>query len=158
MLITLGTITAALAVLGNGVIYGTDACAGLIMRSVYKRLDDATVTVSAGWGHYYGDKRMPIFGAGGAVTAVLTLVIAVLAGQAGAAVGAGIAVVALFVWLGLYVRVAKPVNNAQKAAAMSGIIPPNARALQDKWDSIIWVRIGLQGIAIAGLCAALALF
>ncbi|UGT39318.1 DUF1772 domain-containing protein [Nocardia yamanashiensis] len=158
MLITLGTITAALAVLGNGVIYGTDACAGLIMRSVYKKLDDATVTISAGWGHFYGDKRMPVFGAGGTVATALTLLFAILAGQAGAAIGAGIALLALVIWLALYARVAKPVNNAQKAAAQSGVIPANARALQDKWDSIIWIRVGLQGIALAGLCAALALF
>ncbi|WP_336083017.1 DUF1772 domain-containing protein [Nocardia sp. SSK8] len=116
------------------------------------------MTVSAGWGHYYGDKRMPVVGAGGVVAAVLTVVLALGAGQVGAAVAAGISVAALLTWLGFYVRVAKPINARQTAAAQSGVIPPDARALQDKWDSILKYRVGLQFIAIAGLCVALILF
>ncbi|MFJ9369131.1 DUF1772 domain-containing protein [Nocardia sp. NPDC101769] len=158
MLVLTGQFLAALAVLANAVVYGTDWCAALISRSVYRRLDDATVTVSAGWGHYYGDKRMPIFGAGGVVTAALTLIVAVVSGHTGAAVAAAIALVALVTWLAFYVKVAKPVNTAQKAAAQSGVIPANARALQDKWDSIINLRVALQFIALSGLLAALALF
>ncbi|MEV6100603.1 DUF1772 domain-containing protein [Nocardia sp. NPDC051981] len=158
MLVLTGQFLAALAVLANAVVYGTDWCAALIMRSVYRRLDDASVTVSAGWGHYYGDKRMPIFGAGGVVTAALTLIVAVVSGHTGAAVAAAVALVALIAWLAFYVKVAKPVNTAQKAAAQSGVIPADARALQDRWDSIINLRVALQFIALSGLLAALALF
>ncbi|MFE3960390.1 DUF1772 domain-containing protein [Nocardia sp. NPDC059091] len=158
MLVLTGQFLAALAVLANAVVYGTDWCAALIMRSVYRRLDDASVTVSAGWGHYYGDKRMPIFGAGGVVTAALTLIVAAVSGHTAAAVAAAVALVALVAWLGFYVKVAKPVNTAQKAAAQSGVIPADARALQDKWDSIINLRVALQFIALSGLLAALALF
>ncbi len=157
MFTTAAQVLAVLAVLGNGIIYGTDACAGLIMRSVYKRLDDATVTVSAGWGHYYGDRRMPFAGAGGAITAVLALVAALIAGQVGAAVALGVTVLALITWMAFYLRVAKPINTAQTEAARTGVIPPNARALQDEWDSILGYRIGLQATAIAGLCIGLAL-
>ncbi|WP_280260177.1 DUF1772 domain-containing protein [Nocardia abscessus] len=158
MLIVTGQIIAAVAVLSNAIVYGTDVCGAVITRSVYRKLDDATVTMSAGWGHYYGDKRMPFAGVGGVVTAVLTLLIALLAGQIGAAVAAGITVAALLTWLAFYVRIAKPINSQQTAAAQSGIIPANARALQDKWDSILKYRVTLQFIAIAGLCAALILF
>lgn len=158
MLIATGQIVATVAVLANAVVYGTDVCAAVIMRSVYRKLDDATVTISAGWGHYYGDKRMPVVGAGGVVAAVLTLLIALFAGATGAAVAAAITVAALLTWLALYVRIAKPINSQQTAAAQSGIIPADARALQDKWDSILKYRVALQLIAIAGLCAALALF
>ncbi|MGM7646415.1 DUF1772 domain-containing protein [Nocardia sp. JW2] len=158
MLVVSGQIIATVAVLANAVVYGTDVCGAVIMRSVYRKLDDATVTVSAGWGHYYGDKRMPVVGAGGIVTAVLTLLIALLAGQLGAAAAAGLAVAALLTWLALYVRIAKPINSRQTAAALSGIIPADARALQDKWDSILKYRVTLQFTAIAGLCAALILF
>ncbi|MRH87196.1 DUF1772 domain-containing protein [Nocardia sp. SYP-A9097] len=158
MLTTTGQILAILAVLANGAVYGTDICATAITRSVNKHLDDAAVTIAAGWGHYYGDKRMPIFGAGGIITAVLTTVVAVAGGHIGAAVAAGVAVIALVSWLGFYVRVAKPVNTAQTAAAKSGVIPANARALQDKWDSILPYRVGLQGIALAALGIAIALF
>ncbi|WP_024802740.1 hypothetical protein [Nocardia sp. BMG51109] len=158
MLVVTGQIVAAVAVLANAVVYGTDVCAAVIFRSVYRKLDDATVTVSAGWGHYYGDKRMPVIGAGGLVAAVLTLLIALWAGQIGAAIAAGTTVAALLTWLAFYVRIAKPINSQQTAAAQSGIIPADARALQDKWDSILKYRITLQFIAVAGLCAALILF
>ncbi len=158
MLVVAGQIIAATAVLANAVVYGTDVSCAVITRSVYRKLDDAAVTMSAGWGHYYGDRRMPIVGVSGVVVAVLTLLIALGAGQVGAAVAAGIAVTALVAWLAFYVRIAKPINTQQTAAARSGIIPPNARALQDKWDSILKYRITLQFIAIAGLCAALILF
>ncbi|GEM33601.1 hypothetical protein NN3_46080 [Nocardia neocaledoniensis NBRC 108232] len=158
MLVVTGQVIAAVAVLANAVVYGTDISCALITRSVYRRLDDATVTMSAGWGHYYGDRRMPVFGAGGVVTAVLTLLIAVWAEQFGAAVAAGITVVALLAWLALYVRVAKPINTRQTAAARSGVVPADARALQDKWDSILKYRVTLQAVALAGLCAALILF
>ncbi|MER7451349.1 DUF1772 domain-containing protein [Nocardia beijingensis] len=158
MLIATGQAVAAVAVLSNAIVYGTDVSVAVITRSVYRKLDDATVTMSAGWGHYYGDRRMPVVGVVGVVSAVLTLLIALWAGQLGTAVAAGITVVALLTWLAFYVRIAKPINTQQTAAAQSGIIPPNARALQDKWDSILKYRVALQFIAIAGLCAALILF
>lgn len=158
MLVVTGQIIAVAAVLANAVVYGTDVCGAVITRSVNRKLDDATVTISAGWGHYYGDRRMPIVGAGGMIAALLTLLIALAAGQIGAAVAAGITVAALLTWLAFYVRVAKPINSRQTAAALSGVIPADARALQDRWDSILKYRVTLQFIAIAGLCTALILF
>ncbi|WP_433198271.1 DUF1772 domain-containing protein [Nocardia sp. CA-107356] len=157
MLTTAIQIIAIASVLANAVVYGTDACFALITRSVYDKLDDRTVTISAGWGHYYGDRRMPIVGIGGVVTAVAATILAAVGGHASAAIAAGIAVVALVSWLGIYVRVAKPVNTEQTAAAQSGIIPPNARALQEKWNSVIAGRVALQFIAVAALCATIAL-
>lgn len=148
-------ILAAVAVLANAVVYGTDVLGALVMRSVYRRLDDATMTLSAGWGHYYADSRMPPVGVTGVVAALGTAVVAALAGATGAAVSAGLAVLALAIWLVLYVRIAKPINEAQKAAARSGVIPPNARALQDRWDSILYPRVILQALALVGLLATL---
>ncbi|MGA6203889.1 DUF1772 domain-containing protein [Nocardia testacea] len=148
-------ILAAVAVLANAVVYGTDVLGALVMRSVYRRLDDATMTLSAGWGHYYADSRMPPVGVTGVVAALGAAVVAALADATGAAVSAGLAVLALAIWLVLYVRIAKPINEAQKAAARSGVIPPNARALQDRWDSILYPRVILQALALVGLLATL---
>lgn len=69
---------------------------------------------------------------------------AAISGHTPAAAIAGVAVAALVAWLGIYVRVAKPVNARQTAAARSGVIPANARALQDKWNSVINARVALQ--------------
>ncbi|MFC9967999.1 hypothetical protein ACFVH4_27530 [Nocardia ignorata] len=84
--------------------------------------------------------------------------IPVVSGQIGAAVAAGITVAALLTWLTLYARIAKPINTQQTAAALSGIIPSDARALQDKWDTILKYRVTLQLTALAGMCTALILF
>ncbi|GAA5053917.1 DUF1772 domain-containing protein [Nocardia callitridis] len=158
MLTVIGQIIAAVAVLANAVVYGTDVCCALVTRSVNRKLDDATMTINAGWGHFYADKRMPAFGAGGVVAAVLTALLALVTGQVGAAVAAGITVAALLTWVAFYVRIAKPINSLQTAAAQSGVIPANARALQDEWDSILKYRVPLQTVAITGLCVALILF
>lgn len=158
MLITLGQTIAALAILANAVVYGTDISAAVITRSALRHLDDASVTEFAGWGHYYGDKRMPSFGAGGVIAVVLTLILAAAGGHIGAAVAAAVALAALLIWLACYVLIAKPINTAQTAAARSGITPANARALQDKWDTLLAARIPLQATALAALCAAVALF
>jgi hypothetical protein len=157
MLTTIIQLLAIAAVLTNAIVYGTDTLAAMVMRSVHAKLDDRAMTINAGWGHFFADKRMPIVGISGVVTAVATTIIAAIGGHFGAAIAAGIAVAALLTWLAIYVRVAKPINAIQTAAATSGIIPPNARALQDKWDSVVNGRVALQFTAIAALCAAIAL-
>lgn len=149
-------ILAAIAVLTNAVVYGADTVAALVTRSVNRRLDDTSMTISAGWGHYYADSRMPPIGITGVVSALLAAVLAAVGGYTVAAVAAGLAVLALVVWLVLYARIAKPVNTAQKAAAQSGIIPPDARALQDRWESILYPRVGLQLVALIALVVAVA--
>ncbi|WP_327148747.1 DUF1772 domain-containing protein [Nocardia sp. NBC_01329] len=149
-------ILAAVAVLTNAVVYGTDTLAALVVRSVNRRLDDTTMTLNAGWGHYYADLRMPPIGITGVVSALIASVSAAVGGYTVPAVAAGLAVLALVAWLVLYARIAKPVNNAQKAAAQSGIIPPDARALQDRWESILYPRVGLQMIALIALVVAIA--
>lgn len=153
---TLIQVLAVLALVTNAVVYGTDAFAALIARSVNARLDDATMTLSAGWGHYYADARMPPVGITGLVSALAAAVLAGLSGHLVSAAAAAVAVAALVVWLALYARIAKPVNAAQKAAALSGVVPDNARALQQRWDSIIFPRVGLQAIALVALAVVIA--
>jgi hypothetical protein len=58
-------------------------------------------------------------------------------------------------WLALYTRISAPINRALIAAASSGVVPPNARVLQRRWDSIIAIRAALQGSAVFALCLTL---
>jgi hypothetical protein len=146
-----------LAVLLNGVVYGTDACAAVIMRPAYARLDDETMTVVTGWGHHYGDRRMPVIGAGGVLSVVTAIPAAVAAGAVPSAVLATAGLVSLLLWLTIYTRIAKPINDKQKRAATTGNIPADARALQERWDSVVNLRVALQAIVIGVLCAAIAL-
>jgi hypothetical protein len=146
-----------LAVLFNGVVYGTDACAAVVMRSAYARVDDDTMTRVAGWGHHYGDRRMPVFGVGGLITVLIAISVAALAGATVGAILAGVALTSLLLWLLIYTRTAKPINEQQKRAAKTGEIPADARALQERWDNVLNLRVGLQAIAIGALCTAIAL-
>ncbi|MEH3154996.1 MAG: DUF1772 domain-containing protein [Gordonia paraffinivorans] len=153
------TVVAALAgvaVMANAVVYGTDMFAGAVMRSAYARMDDATMTLAAGWGHHYADRRMPAFGVPGVVVALGATVAAALWGGADAAIAGGVAVVALLAWLVVYAIVAKPVNERQKEAARTGVIPADARDLQRRWDSVAPLRIALQAVALVALLVMVA--
>jgi hypothetical protein len=102
--------------------------------------------------HAVGDARMPLIGATG------------LFATAGLALAAGgwhtrpgsltlLALLGLLTHLLLYLRVAKPVNQAQTAAAQQDIIPPDARALQTRWDGVIGLRAGALPVAMSALLA-----
>ncbi len=83
MITTLVRVVAIVSVLANAVVvYGTHSCFALITRSVYDKLDDRAVTISAGWGHYYGDRRMPVVGIGGVVTAAAATALAAIGAHA----------------------------------------------------------------------------
>ncbi|NIH93274.1 hypothetical protein [Mycolicibacterium fluoranthenivorans] len=62
---------------------------------------------------------------------------------------------ALLMWLLLYTRLSAPLNRQLTAAAETGEVLPNGRALQVKWDSLIDARAALQGIAVAASCVVL---
>jgi len=90
--------------------------------------------------HQYGDRRLPVPGAVGTTAAVLTAITASLAGRPAAAAAAAVAVVALATWLIIYLRISAPINQTLTAAAETGNVPPDARTLQRRWDSVITPR------------------
>ena len=148
---------AAAALMAGAVIYGTDVFCAIVQRPALARVDDRALTSVMGRVHQYGDRRLPVPGALSVTTAALAAVTAALAGRAAAAAAAGAAVAALAVWLAIYLRISAPVNRTLTAAAAAGSIPPDARSLQRRWDSVITTRAILQAAALAALCAALAL-
>jgi hypothetical protein len=64
-------------------------------------------------------------------------------------------VAALASWLIIYARISAPINARLTAAAQRGELPPDARLLQQRWDSVITTRSGLQMLAILALCTVL---
>ena len=65
-----------------------------------------------------------------------------------------IALAALLAWLAIYRRISAPINKQLRAAAANHTVPPDTRALQQRWDSVIWTRAALQSLALAGLLTA----
>lgn len=146
---------AIVAVLGVGVVFGTDAFCVIALRPALVHLDDRALVKVAGHLHIYADRRMPIPGAIGAVAALVAAVAAILSRSATPAVAAGVAVACLVGWLVLYLRVAAPVNREFARAALADQTPTNARALQQSWESVIVARVGLQAAALLALCITL---
>jgi hypothetical protein len=58
-------------------------------------------------------------------------------------------------WLVIYGTINAPINKQLTRAAQEGRVPPNARDLQTRWDSVIYLRAALQGAAVAALCITL---
>jgi hypothetical protein len=150
-------LLAAVAVLAAGIIYGTDVLGALVMRPTWEKVDDRTLVMVNGHMHYYGDRRFPIPGILSVVATVLAAGASALSGRWLPTAAALVATAALVVWLAIYMRVNAPVNRALTTAAQEGRVPQDARALQTRWDSVITSRAVLQGIAVAALCAVLAL-
>jgi hypothetical protein len=145
------------AILACATVYGADLFAAMVIRSALADVDDRTLTTMMGRIHYYAGRRMPIPFAASVVTSMLSLLTALMAGHTAAVVASAIAVLALLSWLTVYLRVNAPINRALTAAATNATTPPDARTQQRRWNSVIPLRLTLQGIAMAALCTALAL-
>ncbi len=151
----LGQLAALIAVMGTGVIYGTDAFCALVMRPALARVDDATLTAVMGNIHRYGDRRLPVPGVLGMVASAAACVLAGVAGRTAQSVTAGLGFFLLVGWLTLYLRISEPINRALVAAAAEQRTPADARTLQAGWDRIIVARAVLQGLAVAALGVSL---
>ena len=144
-----------IAVLGTGVVYGTDVFCAMVQRPALARIDDRALLAVMGNIHRYGDRRMPVAGVLGLVAAAISAVLAAAAGHGVPAAAAGVAVVLLVVWLAIYLRVSAPINRQLTAAVDRPALSTDARTLQHNWDRVITTRAVLQGLAVTALCTAL---
>ncbi|MEZ0291054.1 MAG: hypothetical protein ACAH82_00865 [Solirubrobacteraceae bacterium] len=77
---TLIEVLAGIAILSNGVIYGTDVFGAIVLRPAIAAVDDRTLTQLLGHIHRIADRRFPAIGASGLIAAMAT---AALAGASG---------------------------------------------------------------------------
>jgi hypothetical protein len=151
----LGQVLIAASVLAVGVVYGTDVFSAIVLRPALVLVDDRTLVSAMGRVHDFGDRRLRLPGIAGLVTAVAGTAVIAWAGHPGATIAGAVAMVALASWLVIYVRISAPVNARLKGAAQRGEVPADTRQLQQRWDSVINARSGLQMLAILALCTAL---
>lgn len=148
-------LSAATAVLATAVLYGFDVFAALVLGPALEKVDDRSLTSVMGHIHSYGDRRLAVPSALSLLLAALTTVTALVAGQGGAAIAAGLATVALAGWLAIYGRVSAPINRQLTTAALAGETATDAHGLQRRWNGVIGARTALQALALTGLCIAL---
>ncbi|WP_017298810.1 DUF1772 domain-containing protein [Nodosilinea nodulosa] len=141
-----------LAILSAGVVYGVDVFFAVVGRSALAASEEGAIANVMAHLHQVADARMPIFGALGMLTTA-AFVVASVVGTPSSWL-ALMALAGLLVQLGLYLRVAKPVNEVMKAAVQQGTIPDNVRALQNRWDSVIVGRALAMTWAIGCLLLA----
>ena len=146
---------ALVAVLGTGVVYGTDVFCAMVQRPALARIDDRALLAVMGNVHRYGDRRMPVPGVIGMVAAATSAAFAAASGHGTQAGTAGVALGLLLIWLVLYLRVSAPINHQLTAAADHPAPPTDARQLQRNWDKVITTRATLQGLAVGALCLTL---
>jgi Domain of unknown function (DUF1772) len=143
---------ALIAVLGTAVVYGTDVFCAMVQQPALARIDDRALLAVMGNVHRYGDQRMPVPGVIGIVAAATSAAFAAASGHSTQAGTAGVALGLLLIWLVVYLRVSKPINQQVTAGADHPDLPVDARALQRNWDKVIVIRATLQGLAVAALC------
>ncbi|AGB25091.1 protein of unknown function (DUF1772) [Mycobacterium sp. JS623] len=146
---------ALIAVLATAVVYGTDVFCAAILRPALASIDDNALVAVMGNVHRFGDRRMPVPGVLGVIAAATSMVAAAVAAHWAQTIVAGAALVLLLVWIVLYTRVSAPINRQLTRAADTGMVLPNGRALQAKWDRVIDARAVLQGLAVTALCLVL---
>ena len=91
-MIALVHITALIAVLGTGVVYGTDVFCAMVQRPALAAIDDRALVAVMGNVHRYGDRRMPLPGVVGMLAGATSAALAAAAGRWNQAVPAAIAV------------------------------------------------------------------
>src|ERR1700754_3800058 len=98
MTLDLVTRAAALiAMLGTGVVYGTDVFCAIVLRPALASVDDRALVAVMGRVHRYGDRRMPAPGVIGVVGSAVSAVLATATGNWAQAGAAGVALVALLI-------------------------------------------------------------
>lgn len=148
-------ILAGAAILANGIVYGTDVFGAIVLRPAVAAVDDRTLTQLLGQIHRIADRRFSVIGAVGLIAAVATAAAAAVSGRWASAASAAVATLALIGFLVVYTRISKPVNAVLTAAAVAGEVPADARRLQNRWESVIDVRVVVQTFALLALCVAL---
>jgi hypothetical protein len=143
---------ALVGIAGTAIIYGTDVFSALVLRPAASQATDSSIADLIGRIHQYGDQRLPVPGVAAIIAAALATG---FARSTTTRAAAGTALLALAIWLAIYLGISAPVNRRLRAAASSHTVPSDTRALQQRWDSVIWFRAGLQTIALAGLLIVL---
>jgi glucan phosphoethanolaminetransferase (alkaline phosphatase superfamily) len=144
-------LLAPLGILSSAVVFGTDMFFLTIGRSALRQASAASGTEVMGFFHLFADARMPIWG----ILAVLSNILLAAFSGSGQRWFYFVSVLMLILFVVLYARLAKPINQLQTEAAKAGRRLNNARELQASWDRLLNLRVPLLAISLLAQCLAL---
>lgn len=140
-----------LGILSTAVVLGTDMFFLTVGRPALRLASASAGTEIMGFLHMYADARMPIWGVS-AMFSNLVLIVLSTAAQRWFYI-ASFATLTLFVVI--YNRWSKPINQLQTEAAKAGQTPSNSRELQVSWDRSLSIRVPLLTVSLLAQCLAL---
>jgi hypothetical protein len=141
-----------IAILATGIVYGTNVFFAIVGKKAAQLSKDSSIADVSGHTHLVADKRMPPVGISGMVSTIAFIVLKGFSHPS--ALLAACAFLCLLAHLVLYLIIAKPINAKMSAAAIKNITLPDIRHLQQKWDSIIYIRAVILTIAMVALIMA----
>jgi hypothetical protein len=138
-------------ILSTAVVCGTDMFFLTVGRPALRLASSSAGTEVMGFLHMFGDARMPIWG----VSAILSnFLLAVLSGtEQRWFYSASLLMLILFVVV--YARLSKPINQIQTEAAKNGKSLDNVRELQASWDRSLIIRVPLLVVSLLAQCLVL---
>jgi len=104
-----------------------------------------------GFIHLFGDARMPIWG----VLAILSNFLLAVLSRTGNHSFPVVSLSTLILFVVVYNRFSKPINQLQTEAARTGGKLDNARELQASWDRSVMIRTPLLVASLLAQCIAL---
>jgi hypothetical protein len=144
-------LVSLVGILSTAVVCGTDMFFLTIGRPALRLASPSAGTEVMGFFHMFADVRMPIWG----VSAILcNLLLAVLSrSEQRWFYLASLLMLILFVII--YARLSKPINQIQTEAAKGGKSLSNARELQAAWNRSLIIRVPLLVVSLLAQCLAL---
>ena len=140
-----------IGILSTAVVCGTDMFFLTIGRPALRLASPSAGTEVMGFFHAFADARMPIWG----VSAILSNVLLVVLGngeQRWCYLGA---ILMLILFVVIYARFSKPINQIQTEAAKAGRSIGNSRELQASWDGALIIRVPLLVLSLLAQCLVL---
>jgi hypothetical protein len=135
----------------TAVIFGTDMFFLTVGRPALRLASQSAATEVMGFVHLFGDRRMPIWG----ILAIVSNLLLVLFGTRGHRTFYLLSLSMLILFVVIYNRFSKPINQLQTEAAKNGGRLDNARLLQASWDRSLMMRVPLLSISILAQFVAL---
>ncbi|UWZ81908.1 hypothetical protein [Occallatibacter riparius] len=140
-----------LGIVSTAAVFGTDMFFLTIGRAALWRTSAAAGTEVMGFFHLFADARMPIWGV---VATLSNIVLAVMSGSAQRWFYLA-SLLMLILFVVIYARLSKPINQVQTKAAMAGLPLENARELQAAWDRSLFIRAPLLVVSLVAQCLVL---
>src|SRR3974390_1128360 len=144
-------LVSLVGILSTAVVFGTDMFFLTIGRPALRLASASAGTEIMGFFHMFADARMPIWG----VSAILSnlLLVILSRGQQRWFYLASLLMLILFVVI--YARLSKPINQIQTEAAKAGKSLGNSRELQASWDRSLIIRVPLLVVSLLAQCLVL---